>query len=1060
MSTPLSFNAACRQLANAGYEVVSAAWRAPFTGGKIRMVAVGLPVLFVAAATGGVIYAVMITILRTACNKFRNGASHIYKKFFESRTITPIYPKDPQDQEGVQRRQVEIPLNQLSEMSESEHCDSVGETQKLAFAAPLPKSAAKERNEALLKFLDLVSKYFIDPWVIKNEKLLKKAAQTKDPFLQAMVEDKEALRNWLRSIALWQLSLQWDQLEAKYVKMETSSPPTLKSLQRQVQAAQLEENLCLDLIKQLQSNDDGRVTHFQQIVTASNLPRDKQMVLMAISLQFDVLLRPKSSDDSAQPPPNEKIRTNFAMIMHHGMAISMTQISMMIEGWIAVIKQMSSHSLHLNLQEDRQKPKRAPENPDLNTKKINTEIKELVKEASTTLSKELSQHYLLPLWKKQQNEWEHSIREALGKEAVESNSPAHKLANKFMNDFKTSETEFLLNKYSHDFSSALISNTAFFRSVRIMQTKESALLKTIATLPESLLLQIEPVLTGMLHKSARMMSEINLKTTVPRIATYAIDLLGCCRAMQEVRAQQALQEDYRFEVIVDPKHNEQHEVTQLLLSALTEEEQVKAVQKLYLEIPEPILTGQAVIDKLGSKAHKIVRLSQPDIQERTWIHTTKKRLEGLLRIKAVQYTQEPKGQWLATLLKSKSNGGDGRTSLIGSLLSLQNKLWKLFPGADSIAKILIMGVQTFIEEEACERVQKQLNKLTSTEFLSATIGKTLVKGLIDQSKDQKNQEGNLSLLQDAYAFLLPEEQQSILKHLGTQPQDQQGKELQKLLKNSSNRNNLILKMQREEETLAQAIETITKAYKVLKKNQTRNHEKIASLQKVYGKIKREKDLKQFARIKKLVVHVAGVKLKKTLNFRSGPSLKSIILSVIHEVYTLLSYQEVVKHWIFTIVDLLLDELEEGTSSRRTRQIDPLLESNTGENIPSMLDFILPDQRKILLQQLSELMQTSSNRKGSGWWSMSAWMETGATLASNWVPKTVWGYIETAFKKDLETTPPHLTKLALQKFKTFATNPKGLANTVIQSLIENVADPCSGEERSKRINESYEQKPRK
>ena len=63
MGSPLSFSAACGQLVNAGRGVVSAAWHAPFTGGKLRMVTVGLPVLFVTAATFAVIYTVMTTIL-------------------------------------------------------------------------------------------------------------------------------------------------------------------------------------------------------------------------------------------------------------------------------------------------------------------------------------------------------------------------------------------------------------------------------------------------------------------------------------------------------------------------------------------------------------------------------------------------------------------------------------------------------------------------------------------------------------------------------------------------------------------------------------------------------------------------------------------------------------------------------------------------------------------------------------------------------------------------------------------------------------------------------------
>lgn len=1041
MGTPLSFSAACGQLGNAAYGVVSAAWRAPFTGGKLRMVTVGLPVLFVTAATGAVIYTVMTTILGAVYSRCKGGANHIYKRFFENRTVRPIYPDSPRDQERrVQRRQVDIPLDRSQEMERRDSIDVVEEVPVII--TPLPRNAAKERNEALLKFLDLVDHYLIDPWVIKNEKLLRKAAQTEDPFLREMIADEGALRAWLRSIALWQLGVQWDELETKYVKMETPAPPTLKSLELQVRAAQLEVPLCAALIEQLQSGEEGRVATFQHIVTTSGLPRDKQMTLMAISLQFDVIVRPEPVDERAQAVEADKIRTNFATIMHHGMAISMTQTSVMIEGWMAVIEQMSSHSPRLAPQEDRHELPSLPE--DLLASRMETQIDRLVQSTCRVLSGELSGKYLLPLWEKQQGEWERSIGEALGKEGVVDKSPAHQLVDRFMNNPKMTEADFLLAADSYGLSTALTSKIAFFRSIRMMQTKGEALTETIRTLPASLLLQVESVFTGTLHKSAKMMSEINLATTVPRVVNYALDLLGCCRAMQAVRA-----EAEQFEMVV-PERAERVEGTPLMLALAKggQEEDAETVQRLCLAIPEPVVTGQGVIDRLGPSAHKAVRLSQPEIQERTWIHTTKERLEGLLRVKAAEYTREPEGQWLATLLKSKPNGSGG-TSLIGSLLSLQNKLWKLLPGAESVAKILVMGVQTFIEEEACEGVQKQLNELTSTGFLSATIGKTLVKGLVDQSKEARDWKANLPLLQQAYAFLQPEEQKSVLKHLSAQCSDtrifeKRRGDLMTPPSNSAEQNRTIAQMKHDEGILTQSLIAITKAYKELKKDEAGNRADIASLKEAYGKIKRERDLKQFARIKGLVIHVADITLEKKLTFAGGGSLKQIILAVIHEVYTLLSYQEVVKHWIFTIVDLLLDELEEATSPTRALPDRDLARreevGHSHDEIPSMLDFIPEEQQRLLLDRLCGLMETSSKQQTSGWFNAGAWMKSGARFASSWVPGTVWGYIEQAFKDDLRITPPQLTDLALEKFGTFATDPSGLADSVIQALVENVADP--------------------
>ncbi|MCP5504747.1 MAG: hypothetical protein H7A41_06310 [Chlamydiales bacterium] len=1041
MGAPLSFSAACGQLGNAAYGVVSAAWRAPFTGGKIRMVTVGIPVLFVTAATGAVIYAVMTTILGAVYSKCRSGTHHIYKRFFENTTVRPIYPNSPRDQDRrIQRSPVEIPLDQFHGIERRDSRDSFDEVQEVpVIITPLPPNAAKERNEALLKFLDLVDRYLIDPWVIKNKKLLSKAAQTEDPFLKAMMEDPGALRSWLRSIALWQLGVQWDQLETKYVKMETPAPPTLKTLELQVRAAGLEEGLRDALIEQLKSVEEGRVGVFQHIVTHSKIPSDKQLALMGISLQFAVIVREEPIDELAQSDATEKIRTNFAMIMHHGMAISMTQTSVMIEGWMAVIQQMSSHSPRLAPREERQDPPSVLE--DHMGSRMETAIERLVKRTSAVLSGELSRNYLLPLWAKQQGEWELSIGEALGKEGVEERSTAYVLVNRFMNEPRMTEAEFLLVAESYGLSTSLTSKIAFFRSIRMMQAKGDALVATIQTLPVSLLLQVESVFNGTLHKSAKMMSEINLATTVPRVVNYALDLLGCCRAMQAVR-----EKAEEFEVVVP----ERVEDTPLMLALAKggQDGDAEGVQRLCLKIPEQPVTGQAVIERLGPKAHKAVRLSQPEIQERTWIHTTKERLEGLLRVKAAEYTREPEGQWLATLLKSKPNGNGG-TSLIGSLLSLQNKLWKLLPGAESVAKILVMGVQTFIEEEACEGVQKQLNELTSTGFLSATIGKTLVKGLVDQSKEARDWKANLPLLQQVYAFLQPEEQKSVLKHLSAQWSDtrifdKRRSDLMTPPVNSQELNEEIARMKHQEGILIRSLEAITKAYKVLVKDEAGNRAEIAALKEAYGKIKREKDLKQFARIKGLVIHFVDVTLEKKLNFPGGGSLKQIILAVIHEVYTLLSYQEVVKHWIFTIVDLLLDELEEATSPTRALPDRDLARreevGHSHDEITSMLDFIPEQQQRDLLVQLCKLMETSSKQEASGWLSVGAWMKSGARLATNWVPGTVWGYIEQAFKDDLRITPPELTNLALKKFEAFATDPTGLADSVIQALVESVADP--------------------
>ena len=674
MSAPLSFSAACSQLVNAGCGVVSAAWRAPFTGGKLRMVTVGIPVLFATAGAGAAIYAVM----RSMFSAVYSNATSYAQRFFQSRNVIPIYPSAPRQdsKREIPRAQVKIPPGHSQEDS-----DRVDEVPKFFVPEPLPQNAAEERNNALLKFLDLIDKYLIEPWILNNEKLLTKAKETEDPFLNEMMNDRVALKAWLRSIALWGLGEQWDQIETKYVKMETPALPTLQSLELQVQAAQLEKGLCGALIQQLQSEEEGRVAVFQEIVTRSSLPHEKKWHLMGIWLQFDAIVRQEPEDLHAKASATEKIRSDFATIMHHGMAISMTQISVMIKGWMAVIQKISPPSPRLVPKGERQVSVRAPDNVLFSF--VEATVDRIVKETSTILSSELSEKYLLPLWGKQQREWERSIAEELGKEGLQDGQSAYELVNRFMNNPEMTEENFLLAADSYGLSTSLTSNIAFFRSIRIMQTKDRALAETIKTLPRSLFVQIESILTGTLHKSTKMMSEINLKTTVPRIVDYALGLLGCCRAMQSLRDEAGEPK----EVVYEPGEDSP------LMKALTkggQSEEAEAVQVSCSAIPERVVTGQAVIDRLGS-AHKAVRLSQPEIQERTWIHTTKERLEGLLRIKAAEYAREPEGQWLATLLKSRPNENGG-TSLIGSLLSLQNKLWKLIPGTESLTRVKRGGI--------------------------------------------------------------------------------------------------------------------------------------------------------------------------------------------------------------------------------------------------------------------------------------------------------------------------------------------------------------------------------
>ena len=1010
------------------------------------MVVVGLPVLFATAAVGAFTYAIMKTILDAAYIRCQRGARS-FAEYWRPKNVVPLVPtrNDPtrERRKELNKQRPQISLNRSQDSEDAKSPDRV----ELAISAPIPKNAAEERNKSLLKFLALFDTYLIDPWIIKNEKLLQKAKGTEDPFLQQMIGDQKALKDLLRSIALWQLSQQWDVLEAKFVKMETPEPPTLQSLKLQVETLQLPPPISQTLVELIESESNEKVAKFQEEVTKSGLPNQQKLNLMSISLQINTIISQAPIDEKLQANETEELRKKFATIMHNGMATSLTQIALIIEGWVTVIQQTASKPPRPHSPQAVKKEEETDSEDVCEASFIQSDVERIVRGTSEVLSRELSKHYFLPLWKKQQKEWEDSLSKRLGEEEVTVGDSSDRLANSFMRSELTEE-EFLLNSSSYKFSTALTANIAFFRAIRIIQSKDESLEQTIKALPSSLFLQLEPILESTLYKSRKMMSEINLETTVPRVVNYAIDLLECCRAMQSVRGQNP-QHPYGEEASYDeepvPEDN------RFLITALEkgkQSENAALVRQHFLEIPDAVVTGQAVIEELGIKAHKAVRLNRPEIQERTWIHTTKERLEGLLRVKAADYTQELESQWLITLFKSKPNG-NGESNLLVSLLSLQNKLWKLLPGSESFVKILMKGVQAFIEEEACEGVQNELNKLTSTGFLSSTIGVTVVKGLVDQSKDANVWKENLPLLQQAYTFLQPEEKKLILNHLNAQFSVEGGGAIIKKRKqqletppsNSEEKNLAIKQMKQEEESLSQSLSIIKAAYYELKKDEASYQAEINSLEEAYDKIKREKDLKSFARIKGLVIFVADDFLSKKLVFSGGSHLKEIILAVIHEAYTLLSYQEVVKHWIFTIVDLLLDELEEAASSKPTSFLAGLDEDETGPSeTPSILDFIPAQTQQTLLNKLCELMDTSSKQEASGWFNVGSWMKTGARAVTSWAPGTIWGYIEQAFKEDLRKTPQQLTDIAFEKLEKFAVDPQGLSDSVIQSLVETVADP--------------------
>ncbi|MCB1084981.1 MAG: hypothetical protein KDK60_02655, partial [Chlamydiia bacterium] len=950
MGVQLGLRAACQNFGVATYQLVNAAMRAPFQGGWKRMVTLGPPVFLIACGTGALVYHLMLTLIKGTFSTLYSGAVKLREDFLP-RSITVVrpssQPREPSRGNSQPRTQVQLQ-------------EEIHEVEEIVLE-PLPVDAAKERNESLLIFLDLIDDQIITPQILENTELLNKAAE-KDPFFKQMIEKKEDLKHWLRSIALWQLGLVWDKLEKEYVKRNTLEPPTVESLTQSIELMKLEEELRKSLVQAMHAEEEDveqKIQAFQKIVNQAELTQEKKLELFGISLQLRAILKKEPMEEKEKIEQVNGMRRRFAVTMNAGMATSLKHMTGILKGWLTVIEKNSP-------------PKKqkivAPKEVFIVEKGEQEDpfkIKPLVSKISETVTDTLSKGYLHPLWNKKTQEMDVVVEVGLQEEKVEKKSACETLVSAFIKGEKT-EKKFFQNDESHKFSTSLISTIALRRMIACMERKSKGVENSILSIPKSLAEHLQPMIVSTLQKAAVMLSQISFKRTIPIVVDYFMELLDCCEAMQKVR-------EKKIEV-------ERESIKASLQTGEVEEKTAETINSLYQKIPYQE-RGSEIIKELGEGAHKTVRLglSQPLIQERTWINITKARVKGLLQKHTAQYVEKEESMhWLSALLKT----GEGiPTNLVSALLSQQQKVWKQFPGMESMMEIVFLGLQTFAEEKGVDAIQKNLDNLTSTGYLSSTVGIGLVVKLIDASKEKWNE--NLATLQQIFAFLTPKEQEKVLKHFRFQSLPQKTRleredQLKKAPTGKVSEN--IQKMTEEEAELAEGLNQIETALQKLGKEQEKA---IQELQQAHAVMKRALELKQFERIKGLLIYAADSGLAKIWG-----SLREIVLAVIHQSFSLITYQEVVKHWIFTITDLLLDELEEASGLKK-----PVEEK---EEKQSLIYFIEEEQKKQLLDKIVLLM-TSSTKKDNGFFSMQAWVKWGVSKATTWAPGTVWSYIEEGLK---------------------------------------------------------------
>ncbi len=971
ISENLGFRAALNQFGHAAVSLAWATGKAPFTGGWKRLVLIGPPVLLLASGVGALIYTIMTKAIREIGRMFYQKASTVYNDFLASRHVAPVRP-DPQQPrdlparvDSLIQRQVPVVASRASEVSSA-----------AITLAPLPIDAAKERNQSLLKLLGLVEKLVIDPLVQKKDLVLGREYT------------HEGLKKWLMCMTLWRLGLMWDQLENQYVQMKTPPPPTVQSI---VTAAK--------------KIDASLGEMFEQAPTAEILaailgsPLSDKIPIATLCFKLDAIRNQPIVGEETKFAEQQEIRKQFALIMNNGMANTLSHMSAIVEGWITVmnIPPVALPQVAIGARVEESQP-----NP----------FTSLVRDVSHQVQKDLTANYLMPLWSIKFAEWNGAVREDLGRLGTNTD-----LFEQFM-DGKIDEKQFLENVQSHVLPTSLTSMVCFMRAVRLMGRDESAFSSATQSIVASVLAQLQPTLTDTLSKSTEALSQISFERTVPKFVDYFIELLNCSKTMQEVR-QPGLDSNFEFMPGRDP-------LILALRKVGAEGVDFDKMERLHKETRSQI-SGKEIITKFPEGSiHKAVRRSlDSPLHEEEWIRLKKEEIKTILQLRAQKYAQE-EGTLLSSLLKARP--APESTNVVSAVLSLSNKLRNV-PAVESVLSFLFSGVESMVVNKGVRAIQSSINEVTSTGYLGAAIATTVVKGLI--YKEDEKWDENLSVLQQAYLFLQPEEQAQVLKHLEAvctnSTLERRKAQLEKSSFTSSDLQSQIEEMKRKESAYVGAVNQLVDVLK--KVDSVANPEEVAQIVDACEKLKREKELQQFYRARTLVTYVADSYLTQVLTMAGGAALKSICIRVIHEALTLLTCQELVKHWIFTIVDLVIDELKESSNGK------PAAHQHHSEERKSLLDFIPEAHKQRLLGSLTDFMQAAE--KDKSWTSLSSWITWGAAKVSNWSPGTIWGYIE-PYKEKATITPVELKGHVVKWVDTFGRG--GLSELIIQALTEHVADP--------------------
>lgn len=996
MATPISFSAALNQLGNGVYQLVQSTWRAPFTGGRVRMVILGLPVLFLIAGAGAIIWRIASAIIRTIGNAW---ASH----------------STPREREVVEihHHLKHIPLPK-TEADATENAEDIIRVRRI----PLPTEAAKERNQAFAKLIKLLDELVIEPWVLKNQKLLEKGKEI-DPILRTMIESPEDLKMFLRSIALWQFGIHWEKGEALYLKGKLSPPPSLDTIVKKIKALELEEAVqsrLLDLATPLAENESvsDKINPFLR--EARNVKNEKKIQVAGLGFELEGILNQQPKDESEVRGEQVEALHTFAAGMNDVVANSLIHVTGMVQGFLCFEKKTSPKKQETPPAALPAVPPADPAPPAAPTKR-QTYVKKEVEAVITTVSAILKENYSTPLYSKHRIGWERVATRDL-----DNGSPTPHFLNGTIND-----TTLLADPETAHLSTQQLSRVFFLRAMKMIEEKPE-FAGFIQRIPESLLRQIQPTLVGLLDQSLGVIEQMNLERTTVRTFEFVVQLLDCCEAVKGCGVEAAdMTRSYMGGA--SPTKNK-------LISALRDggvaENRLTLLTQLAGTTPNNTEQETIIIQTLGKTAHKNVDLTHrnPGQVEQDWLEDKLTKIKRLIRENTTDYD----GQWLATLLTKQGMGS--QAGWITALLSTKDRVQAFFPFLAKLFEFLMFGAQGLIEKEGIIAVQESLDEISSSGPLSTLIAATMMKSFLDLSTTDDEWGKKLPFLQQIYQFLSPQEQALIDTHLKYLYKDKKLAQRTADLKGGS-KHHPTHKLLTEEAKYQEAFAELEKANQELKKMPETNKKKIEALERAYDNLKRTLGLKQFERVKGIVLFVADHHLKPIFNFPGGDTVLTIIMTMIQEAFNLLRYKKVVKHLIFTGVDLLIKELEI-TSGLKSADDDTFEARTYEEATPSIFEFA--ENHDLNTKLMERVVNFASTCNRSGWPGWFASVFKFPIIGSQVSGPAIWRAIKGEFNENARITSKDVSKMFATKLFAFGKKPDRLATFIVQALTEHVADP--------------------